>query len=287
MAAAEINDRVGALAGSQGDGSITASYATGNADGGSGNEDRVGALLGQKTGGSLTDSYGFGTTAGEIAGDAGSPKDPGSTRSVAVRGPADLTADNAGTSWDADSNNTLGAWDFDPERRPLLNYADYDGGTATLFVCSQFPADCGTLLPGQGEVSASGAPAVQLAAEATLQGNLLFGSFSIQSWRWQQLEGPRVNLTGADSPELSFTAPNEGAFLVFRLIGTASDGYEYTDLAPILVVESPADGEGNDAPRHEGVDMFMLNEKGTGAQGVREYLLTVVDLDGPQEAGAG
>ena len=59
------SDRVGGLVGYQGSGgSITASYATGNADGGAGNTDPVGGLVGLQNGGSITDSYATGDADG-------------------------------------------------------------------------------------------------------------------------------------------------------------------------------------------------------------------------------
>ena len=57
-------DRVGGLVGSQNGGSITTSYATGNTDGGAGDEDRVGGLVGSQNGGSITTSYATGNTDG-------------------------------------------------------------------------------------------------------------------------------------------------------------------------------------------------------------------------------
>ena len=56
--------------GRQESGLITASYATGPADGPDGASDSVGALVGRKSGGSITASYGFGPTTGEVDGDA-------------------------------------------------------------------------------------------------------------------------------------------------------------------------------------------------------------------------
>ena len=57
---------VGGLVGYQGgSGSITASYATGAADGGGGDGDSVGGLVGQqREGGSITASYGDGEGGG-------------------------------------------------------------------------------------------------------------------------------------------------------------------------------------------------------------------------------
>ena len=57
---------------------------------------------------------------------------------MGVMGPADLTAINAGVSWNADSSNTLGAWDFGTGRQiPVLKYADYDDDGGTTFNCNQ------------------------------------------------------------------------------------------------------------------------------------------------------
>ena len=50
----------GGLVGQQADGVITASYATGIADGGNGENDTVGGLVGVQSGGSIRASYGFG-----------------------------------------------------------------------------------------------------------------------------------------------------------------------------------------------------------------------------------
>ena len=58
------NDYVGGLVGRQDRGSITASYATGNADGGAGDLDRVGGLVGFKQSGSITASYATGNADG-------------------------------------------------------------------------------------------------------------------------------------------------------------------------------------------------------------------------------
>ena len=57
-------DYVGGLVGRQDRGSITASYATGNADGGDGSEDRVGGLVGDQQGGSIRASYATGDANG-------------------------------------------------------------------------------------------------------------------------------------------------------------------------------------------------------------------------------
>ena len=58
------DDYVGGLVGYQTQGSITASYATGDADGGDGDDDYVGGLVGYQTQGSITASYATGDADG-------------------------------------------------------------------------------------------------------------------------------------------------------------------------------------------------------------------------------
>ena len=136
-------DYVGGLVGRQGVGFITASYATGAAAGGAGDRDFVGGLVGIKEDGSITASYGFGALSEGMSVTLGIHP----TLTLAVQ----LTAENAGSAWNDDGSNTLGAWDFGDETQiPALKYADYDGG-GDVFDCDHFPVDaCGTLLlPGQ------------------------------------------------------------------------------------------------------------------------------------------
>ena len=239
-----VGDSVGALVGRQSNGSITASYATGPADGGGGGRDTVGALVGRQENGLITASYGFGPTTGDLVGDAGS------TRPDGVVEPADLTADNAGPSWNADSSNTLGAWDFGSDSQiPALRYADYDGSGAT-FDCDQFPAGvtCGTtLLPRQAGLIAGGASfsGVENGSLATLSvtagGRVTIGA---SSWSWRQLGGTDVTLTGDTGPVVTFTAPvNE--FLLFEVTATDEDGNDYVmriSLRSDSLVDSDGDG---------------------------------------------
>ena len=239
------NDRVGGLVGHH-DGSITASYATGDADGGDGDNDRVGGLVGQSQG-SITASYGFGGTIGEESvGSDGSEKPDG------VETAAQLTADptNAGPAWNSADNNTLGAWDFGTDEQiPALNYADYDG-PGTVFDCSQFPSPCDTLLPRQAKVNATGPSAVLFGATTTITGSLSFGRVTIDTWSWQQLEGPEGKLSDAAASETIFTAPDAStldasALLVFELTATDSEGRQYTERISLAVVDRVVDPDGN------------------------------------------
>ena len=216
------NDRVGALVGWQENGSIAAAYATGNADGGGGTGDNVGALVGWQQNGSITASYGFGPTMAELAGDTGT------ARPATVAGPADLTAGNAGASWNAAANNTHNAWDFGTTSQlPALKYADYDG-SGTTFNCDQFPAGaCGTLLPRQAGLIAGGSSfSVVEAGSQTMLSVTAAGRVTITFWLWQQLGGADVALTGAATLEVSFLAPNNDN-LLFKVTATDGDGNDY------------------------------------------------------------
>ena len=235
------SDRVGGLVGHSKGGAITASYATGAADGGDGDEDVVGGLVGFQSsdGGSITESYGFGSAIGEEQSSFVLPSIPADVSSA-----SQLTADNAGLSWNAASNNTMNAWDFGTETQiPALNYADYDGAGNT-FDCdparSHFPAaaatECSdgdddfTLLPGQDEASVDVASSVLNPGETVmLAGSPRYGRIDqFASFSWQQLAGSEeVALSDANARETTFTAPEVRDLLVFELTATDGDGRRY------------------------------------------------------------
>ena len=240
------SDAVGGLVGFQFGSSITASYATGAADGGDGDDDVAGVLVGAQIFGSITASYGFGSATGELTGaeltgELGGLD--GSTEPQGVSTAAQLTADNAGSSWNSADSNTLGAWDFGTEEQiPALNYANYDGAGA-VFDCDpdrgHFPANaCGSLLPGQVDqvdASANGPSAVEPGETVRLVGSLGFGRALIETWSWRQLEGPSVTLSDANARETTFTAPAASTLLVFELTATDSGGRQYTDRISLAV----------------------------------------------------
>ena len=231
----------GGLVGIQINASITASYATGPVTG----NKEVGPLVGTLGDGSITASYGFGvagTASGEIVNTNGAPP-------ADVSAATQLTAANAGPSWNAAADGTQGAWDFGTaSQRPALRYADYDG-PGPVFACRQVPAGaCGSLLPGQDELSRSGPFIAKFGAEVTLSFSLRFDRATISSWRWRQLSGPTVTLAATDSPAASFTAPAQQASLVFRLTAATSAGDEYNELVTLEAAAADqiadADGDG-------------------------------------------
>ena len=153
-------DNVGGLVGSQIYGNITGSYAIGAVNGGTGNYDRVGGLVGQSNG-IITGSYGFGIASGRTINSDGSPPLSISNIGTATERAAKLMLANVGMSWNADSKNTLGAWNFGTDSQvPALKYADYDG-TGNKYYCDNVtpPAtgtpipisNCGDFIPGQRE----------------------------------------------------------------------------------------------------------------------------------------
>ena len=236
-------DYVGGLVGWKTGGSITASYATGDVDGGSGTGDRAGKMIGYRTGGSRLASYGFGQLeGGEVTGVAGT------TRPQGVGNAAKLTAANVEAPWNRGPRNTLGAWDLGTDKQiPALKYNDYDGD-GTAFNCGQFPAGaCGTLLPGQAVSlkSISAPPALELGGAATLVASLDFGSTIVVSWEWEQVSGREVTLSGADTSELRFTAPDANTVLVFELTAKDSGSREQTQRIRIAVLgNADRDGDG-------------------------------------------
>ena len=146
------SDRVGGLVGNQNGGSIRASYATGNADGGAGGQDYVGGLVGDQFSGSITGSYSFGS---KVGGEIASFSSDGIPMPTGVTSAADLTAANAGGSWNSANDGTLGAWDFGGSAQPpAVVFNDYDGAstgtdyaalfagytTLTALISSQRPA---------------------------------------------------------------------------------------------------------------------------------------------------
>ena len=181
--------------------------------------------MGLQNGGLLTASYGFGAVVGGSANVAGAPP-------AEVSVAADLTLALAGTSWNAAASNSQGAWDFGSGvQTPALKYADYDGPGGTAFDCAQFqfPAACGTLLPGQLGlvITPSGFSNVEQGSQVDLSVTP-DGRVPIVSWRWRQLQGPDVTLSGAASSNASFTAPAGETSLVFEVTATDSAGNEYS-----------------------------------------------------------
>ena len=192
-----LGDSVGGLVGWKSGGPITASYATGAVTGIGGT---LGGLVGVQTGGPITASYATGAVVGRtsISGGLvgrldfglitasysfgrviGQERERGTDGSVKPQGvstAAQLTAANAGSSWNDAGSNTLGAWDFGTASQiPALNYADYDGA-GTAFSCDQFLADaCDTLLPGQEDLG----PGLSISSDEVVE-NLPDGENSIE-----------------------------------------------------------------------------------------------------------
>ena len=96
---------IGGLVGKQNGGSITASYATGNTDGGAGSNNRVGGLVGFQEGGSITESF---ATGGVDGGDSGGSNYVGGL--VGGQDGGSITASYAtgNTDGGAGSNNRVG-----------------------------------------------------------------------------------------------------------------------------------------------------------------------------------
>ena len=77
---------------------------------------------------------------------------------------------------------------------------------------------------------------------ATLSGSGTDSDGSIASYRWSQIAGPTVTLSGSTSATASFTAPSSNTTLTFRLIVTDNQGATGTDEVTITVTQSPGGG---------------------------------------------
>ena len=117
---------VGGLVGFQNGGSITGSYATGNADGGDGNLDAVGGLVGQQDGGGITGSYATGNADGgdgddDVVGGLVGYQQGGSIRASYATGDAD------GGAGDQDNVGGLVGWQVGSIRASYAT-GNADGG---------------------------------------------------------------------------------------------------------------------------------------------------------------
>ena len=148
--------RSGGLVGSFERGSITASYSAGRINA---SEGGIGKLVGinhAATAGMIIESYGFSSITGTANNSEGEPP-------TGVTIAQELTAINAGVTWNQANSDTLGAWNF--FITPFLRYADYDG-TGDEFVCQNTSdastlsttiiiPNCAVLLSGQMEAKSS------------------------------------------------------------------------------------------------------------------------------------
>ena len=150
-------NRVGGLVGRLEIGTIIASYATGNANGGPGASDIAGALVAWDQFGTITESYGFGTPTGETIGPAGTglPALMGGVTITSATQFGDTqttTTADAGTNvwWNPATSTTAGAWNFGtPTENPALVYSDYDGTAGTDYAsCSDDNGGFPDTIPG-------------------------------------------------------------------------------------------------------------------------------------------
>ena len=145
---------VGGLVGVNTDsGTIIASYASGDPDGGSGTGDTVGTLAGENTG-TVTDSYAFGSSSnGENLGESGSDR-PRTSSGAPIHSASSLNAGNVPDSWNEPAKGTAGAWNFGQTGTvtvPALAYADYDG-PGEGYSCDDYPDE----IPGSDTTIACG-----------------------------------------------------------------------------------------------------------------------------------
>ena len=199
------SDDVGGLVGFTFVGSISSSYATGATDGGEGLLDSAGALVGSLGFATVLSSWGFGAASGGEGGSlsesnlvSGASAYAGSNdRPSGLMRPSRIDADNVPTSWNHQSQHSLGAWDLgNASQAPALVYADYDGGGVDFHCTNSREAaprgavlipNCvaGGLLPGQRPPGPpeGGAAALTTLTEATIEWDDGFNAVGYEIWR--------------------------------------------------------------------------------------------------------
>lgn len=107
------------------------------------------------------------------------------------------------------------------------------GGTVTVPVVIE-----GSPLNPVGVQADAGADqTVLIGASVTLNGTNSSGP--IQSFQWTQLSGPPVVLTGANTAQPTFTAPNTAATLVFQLTVSGPGGPSSDTVSVVVITSAP------------------------------------------------
>jgi hypothetical protein len=76
-------------------------------------------------------------------------------------------------------------------------------------------------------------------SKVTLEGSAADADGEVVSYLWEQIGGAPVTLEGADSTNVSFTAPAREDTLLFHLIATDDDGNTSSDVVAIVVAPKP------------------------------------------------
>ena len=124
------------------------------------------------------------------------------------------------------------------EIRLRLTVTDDDGATAsddvTVTVVAPPPVN-------QAPTADAGPDrTVEAGASVSLNGSGSDPDGSIAGWSWRQVEGPTVSLSGANTRDISFTAPDKAATLRLRLTVTDDDGATDSDDVVVTVQAPPA-----------------------------------------------
>jgi hypothetical protein len=121
-------------------------------------------------------------------------------------------------------------------------------------------------LPETTAVVNVASPEVNAGDEVTLDGTGSTGP--IVSYNWEQVSGTTVTLTGENTKQLTFTAPNSTEALVFKLTVTSSEGTTSSSEVTVNVVYNPE---------------TVVADAGNPQLGVKQN--TVVKLDGKKSKG--
>ncbi|WP_237739897.1 S8 family serine peptidase [Rheinheimera nanhaiensis] len=103
--------------------------------------------------------------------------------------------------------------------------------------------DCANSAP---QVSAGSAQTVSSGSVVTLTGTASDSDFNVLSYQWQQLAGPSVSLSQADTLTASFTAPVVSSTTSLRFRLTVDDGIAQSS-AEVTITVQPTGGSGGNA----------------------------------------
>ncbi|WP_456271053.1 PKD domain-containing protein [Bacillus sp. AK031] len=107
-------------------------------------------------------------------------------------------------------------------------------------------------------------------SEVTLNGSNSTGA--IVSYSWIQVSGEPVTLTGADTPQPSFTAPSLDGSLEFQLTVFGPEGNSDADTVTVTVIESAPPPEANAGPDQSAAVGSIVTLSGSASGDVSSYL---------------
>jgi uncharacterized protein YkwD len=111
---------------------------------------------------------------------------------------------------------------------------------------------------------------VETGDSVTVNGSGSDSDGSIVNWAWTQVSGTTVSLTGADSPDVSFTAPGDATTIRLRLTVTDDDGATDSD-EMLVTVEEPLSDTTTGSTLHSMLDELNAARATARTCGDTEY----------------